>query len=141
MDDDEGASTRRGVGPGRPSGGTTPANGSGPKVHPVLTTSEMRRRRDRAAVGALVAFLGLLLVAVPAYIAFIFGVDANRETCVDVFGEPCRTAPQFFGVVVALFAAPLLLGIAIARPRQTRAWVVATVGAALALFVVLLVAT
>ncbi|MFF8345798.1 MAG: hypothetical protein ACTIME_02865 [Cellulosimicrobium funkei] len=77
----------------------------------------------------------------PVYIAFIFGVDANRDTCVDAFGEPCRTAPKFFGVMVALLAAPPLLGLAIARPRETRAWVVATVGAALALFVVLLVTT
>ncbi|MFI2567523.1 hypothetical protein ACH473_03565 [Cellulosimicrobium funkei] len=64
-----------------------------------------------------------------------------RDTCVDAFGEPCRTAPKFFGVMVALLAAPLLLGLAIARPRQTRAWVVSAVGAALALFVVLMVAT
>ncbi|MFF8345763.1 hypothetical protein ACF049_05370 [Cellulosimicrobium funkei] len=107
----------------------------------MLTTSEMRRRRDRAAAGALVAFLGLLLVAAPVYFAFIFGLDASRDTCVDAFGNPCRTAPQDFGVMVGLLAAPLLLGLAIARPRRTRVWIVATLGAALVLYVVLLIAT
>jgi len=110
-------------------------------VHPVLTTSEMRRRRDRAAAGALVAFLGLVLAVVPAGIAFILGADANSDTCVDAFGDPCRTAPQAFGVMVGLLVAPLLLGLAIARPRRTRVWIVATLGAALVLFVVLLIAT
>lgn len=141
MDDDEGASARRGVGSGRPGDGTSPVSGSGPRVHSVLTTSEMRRRQDRRDWGIFVAFLGLVLVVVPAGIAFILGIDANRDACVDAFGDPCRMAPQAFGVMVGLLAAPLLLGLAIARPRRTRMWIVATLGAALVLYVVLLIAT
>jgi hypothetical protein len=101
----------------------------------------MRRRRVRRDWGIFVAFLGFVLVVVPVGIAFILGLDANRDTCVDAFGNPCRMAPKYFGVMVALLAAPLLLGLAIARPRRTRVWVVATLGAALVHFIVLLIAT
>ncbi|MFE6234845.1 hypothetical protein [Cellulosimicrobium sp. NPDC057862] len=50
-------------------------------------------------------------------------------------------APQAYALAVGLVAAPLLLGLVIARPRRTCAWLVATVGGALVLFVVLLVTT
>ncbi|PTU57114.1 hypothetical protein DBB34_05900 [Sphaerisporangium cinnabarinum] len=59
----------------------------------------------------------------------------------DAFGDPCRTAPTYLGVMVGLLAAPLLLGLATARLRRARVWIAAILGAALVLYVVLLIVT
>ena len=141
MEHDDRASTGRDVTPERQGDGTARGQERGPRVRAVLTTSEMRRRHDRAAAGALVAFLGLLLVAAPAFFALLFGLDSSGDACVDAWGGPCDGAPQAYALAVGLVAAPLLLGLAIARPRRARGWLVATVGGALVLFVVLLVTT
>ncbi|MFD4991019.1 hypothetical protein ACFWH7_07980 [Cellulosimicrobium cellulans] len=87
------------------------------------------------------AFLGLLLVAAPAFFALVFGLDSRSDACVDAWGGPCDGAPQAYALAVGLVVAPLLLGLGIACPRRTRAWLVATVGGALVLFVVLLATT
>ncbi|WP_454041700.1 hypothetical protein [Cellulosimicrobium sp. Marseille-Q8652] len=103
--------------------------------------AEFRARNARRTTGTLVAVIGLLLVAAPALLALLLGLDSSSDTCEDAFGGPCDGAPQYFAATVGLLAAPVLLGLAVARPRRVRAWVVATVGVALMLFVALLLAT
>jgi len=110
-------------------------------VQPVPSGAEFRARRARTTAGAVVALVGLLLVAAPALLALLLGLESHSDACEDAFGGPCDGAPQLFAATVALLATPVLLGLAIARPRRTCASLVATVGVALVLFVALLLAT
>lgn len=125
----------------RQTDGHTPALNRDLMTYRMPPGAELRARNARTTAGTLVTVLGLLLVAAPALLALLLGLDSTSDTCEDAFGGPCDGAPQYFAAAVGLLAAPVLLGLAMARPRHARAWLVATLVVALVLFVALLCAT
>ncbi|WP_264030830.1 hypothetical protein [Cellulosimicrobium sp. SH8] len=107
------------------------------------TADEFRAHRRRVIAGWVVGSVALVLVALPAAVALLLGLDASSDQCVDppTFDAPaCKNAPGAFAVLVTLLALPPLLGVLTARPRRAMRTVAAIGTVALLAYAILLFA-
>lgn len=83
----------------------------------------------------------LVLVALPAAYFYIIGRESQSQYCNSeafVGDGVCDLAPERFAWMVALLAAPFLVGLLIGRPARVRIYVSIVTVAAVGLFAVLL---
>ncbi|MBD7982909.1 hypothetical protein [Oerskovia merdavium] len=104
-----------------------------------LETAALARLR-RTVAGWIVGLVLAFLVALPAMFFYAMGRESQSDAC----NAParvvslCDLAPERFGWMVTLLAAPFLIGILIARPRHTRIYVAVIAVAAGTLFAAML---
>lgn len=86
-----------------------------------LSVDEYRARHRRTAAGWIIGLAAFALIAAPAGVTLLLGLDASGDQCADppTFDAPaCEAAPGYFVILVALVALPPLLGLVVARPQR-----------------------
>lgn len=102
----------------------------------------------RLIAGVLVAFMGYVLVAIPAMITYDVGMDGYGYYCetgmfveadLACFGDP-TPATEAFAALVAMVTVPAALGILVAWPRRRGLFLLLLACAALGLYAYLVIA-